>query len=71
MKTSNIFVLVALAVFVVVLGINFSQSASVYTGFEEASQRDQQVHIVGKWIKRDQASYDPQRDLFSSTCKIP
>ncbi len=64
MKTSNIFVLVALAVFVVVLGINFSQSASVYTGFEDAAQKNKQVHIVGTWVDRDQSSYDPSRDLF-------
>jgi len=64
MKTSHIIVLGFLAIFVVMLGINFSQSASVYTGFDQARATNKQVHIVGKWIKRDQASYDPQRDLF-------
>lgn len=64
MKTSHIIVLGFLAIFVVMLGINFSQSASVYTGFDHAKASNRQVHIVGKWIKRDQASYNPQRDLF-------
>jgi len=64
MKPTNIFVLVFLAVFVVALGINFSQATSLYTGFSEAKETGQQVHIVGKWINRDQASYDPQRDIF-------
>jgi cytochrome c-type biogenesis protein CcmE len=64
MKTSHLIVLGLLAIFVVVLGINFSQSASIYTGFGEAKASNRQVHIVGRWINRDQANYNPQRDLF-------
>ncbi len=64
MKTSHIIVLIVLALFVVGLGINFSQSASVYTGFSDPSARSRQVHIVGTWVDREQSSYDPQRDLF-------
>lgn len=67
MKTSNIFVLIALAVFVVILGINFSQSASVYTGFSDPTAQQKQVHVVGTWIERETAHYDPSRDLFQFT----
>lgn len=67
MKIKQIAVLVALAVFVVVLGINFSNSASVYTGFSDPTAKSKQVHIVGKWIERDNAAYDPSRDLFQFT----
>jgi cytochrome c-type biogenesis protein CcmE len=67
MKTKHIAVLGALALFVVLLGINFSQSASVYTGFSDPTAQAKQVHIVGEWIERETARYNPQRDLFQFT----
>ncbi len=65
MKTIHIIILVGLAIFVVSLGLNFSKSASIYTDFTHAEKVDKQVHIVGKWVNREQANYDAQRDLFT------
>jgi len=65
MKTIHIVVLAALAIFLVVLGINFSQSASVYTDFASAKASGKEVHIVGEWVERDAAQYDPATDLFT------
>ncbi|MCI4671525.1 MAG: cytochrome c maturation protein CcmE [Bacteroidia bacterium] len=64
MKPLNIIILVVLAVFIVGLGLNFSQSASIYTDFSNAKTTDKQVHIVGKWVNREQSQYHPERDLF-------
>lgn len=64
MKPINIIILVVLAIFIVGLGLNFTQSASIYTDFTHAKTVDKQVHIVGKWVNREQSQYDPSRDLF-------
>lgn len=65
MKTSNIIILALVAVFLVVLAINFTANASVYTDFSHAKQTGKQVHIVGEWVERDQSAYDPNQDLFT------
>ena len=66
MKTTHIVVLVALAVFLVALGLNLSESVSIYTDFATAKEKTgKQVHIAGKWTQREQAAYDPRRDLFT------
>mgnify|MGYP002078728537 CR=1 FL=1 len=65
MKTSNIILLAVVAVFLVVLAINFSANASIYTDFAHAKESGRQVHIVGEWVNREQSSYDPSRDLFT------
>ena len=64
MKTSHIIILVALAVFVVALGVNLSGSVSIYTDFATAKQSQEKVHIVGTWVEREQATYDVNQDLF-------
>jgi cytochrome c-type biogenesis protein CcmE len=66
MKTTHIVVLVALAVFLVALGLNLSESVSIYTDFATAKAKTgKQVHIVGTWTQREQSDYDPSRDLFT------
>ncbi|MEM7367664.1 MAG: cytochrome c maturation protein CcmE [Bacteroidota bacterium] len=65
MKPAHIIAIVALAIFLVALGVNLSQNASIYTDFATAKASNNQVHIVGKWVQRDQASYDQSQDLFS------
>ncbi|MEO0895412.1 MAG: cytochrome c maturation protein CcmE [Bacteroidota bacterium] len=64
MKTKQIIILVALAIFVVGIGLAFSGNSSVYTTFDQAKKLDKQVHIVGTWVNRDQSSYDVNQDLF-------
>ncbi|MDX2286294.1 MAG: cytochrome c maturation protein CcmE [Bacteroidia bacterium] len=65
MKPLHIAILAGLAVFMVALGVNFSQSASIYTDFATAKRKDKQVHIVGQWVDREAAHYDAAQDLFS------
>ncbi len=65
MKTTHIVLLIALAVFAVALGVNFSSQASIYTDFATAKASGDQVHIVGSWVNRDQAEYIQERDLFT------
>lgn len=65
MKTTHIIVLAVLAIFLVALGVNFSQSASIYTDFATARDSGKEVHIVGEWVQRDAAQYDPVQDLFT------
>lgn len=65
MKPIKIILLVALAIFMVALGLNFSESASIYTDFETAQKSGKEVHIVGKWVDREKAFYDADRDIFT------
>jgi len=64
MKTSSIILLVAIAVFAVTLGVNFAGNSSTYTDFADAKRTGDNVHIVGEWVLREQAAYDPNRDIF-------
>lgn len=64
MKTSSIVILAAIAVFAVALGLNFAGNTSLYTDFSTARKSGDNVHIVGQWVDRDQATYDNSRDLF-------
>lgn len=65
MKPGRIVLLALIAIFLVVLAINFSSNASVYTAFSDAKNRNGKVHIVGEWVQRENSQYDPQRDLFT------
>lgn len=65
MKPAHIIIIVGLAIFLMALGVNLSQNASIYTDFATAKASDNQVHIVGQWVQREEASYDQNQDLFS------
>ncbi|MEO1449248.1 MAG: cytochrome c maturation protein CcmE [Bacteroidota bacterium] len=66
MKRTQIIILVGLAIFMVALAMNLlTESASIYTDFATAEKATKDVHIVGEWVQRDQAHYDPSQDLFS------
>jgi len=65
MKPGKIILLAFIAVFIMVLAINFSQSASVYTDFSSAKSNEKKVHIVGEWVNRDASSYNATQDLFT------
>jgi len=52
------------AIFAVMLAVNFAQSMSIYTNFSVAKESGDYVHIVGKWVERDKASYNPNLDQF-------
>lgn len=64
MKTSSIVILIALALFVTVLGINLSSNASTYADFPTAKASGETVHVVGSWVQRDQTHYDNATDMF-------
>ncbi|MEM6633292.1 MAG: cytochrome c maturation protein CcmE [Bacteroidota bacterium] len=65
MKPGNIALLVFIAIFMVVLAVNFSQNASIYTDFRTAKESGRKVHIVGEWVNREASEYDSNRDLFT------
>ena len=65
MSIGKIILLGAIAIFTVVLGLTFSGNASIYTTFDHARETGKRVHIVGEWVQRDQANYDPGKDVFS------
>lgn len=39
-------------------------SAGKYTTFQRAKASGDVVHVAGKWVRRDDAHYYPERDLF-------
>lgn len=69
MKTVNIGLLVGIAIFAVV-GISVLSftgvlgGASKYVTFEQAKGETETVHVVGKWVNREQSFYDSQQDVF-------
>lgn len=65
MKPGKIVLLAAIALFLVVLAVNFSQNASTYTDFTTAERTQRHVHIVGEWVRRGEAVYDKENDLFT------
>ncbi len=65
MKSSHILILIGLALFIVMLGVNLSKNVSTYTDFATAKESGKQVHISGEWVRRDDTNYDPSRDLFT------
>lgn len=65
MKLSSIILLIIIALFTVGLAVNFSGNSSTYTTFSEAKKSQERVHIVGKWTKREESSYDPSQDIFT------
>ncbi len=65
MKPGKIILLAFIAIFLMVLAINFSQSASVYTDFGSAKVKGKKVHIVGEWVNRTASQYNSTSDLFT------
>ena len=67
MKKVTIILLVGLAV-VVGFGSLFMSDlvaeSTTYSDFKTAKENAEEVHVVGQWIRRDEAFYDTQRDLF-------
>jgi len=65
MKPGKIALLVFIALFMVVLAVNFSQNASIYTDFTTAKASGKKVHIVGEWVNREASEYNSTQDLFT------
>ena len=64
MKPFHIAILIGLAIFVAVLSIDLSTSASIYTDFSTAEVANKKVHIVGKWVQRDEVIETPYEFSF-------
>ncbi|MEL6675288.1 MAG: cytochrome c maturation protein CcmE [Bacteroidota bacterium] len=64
MSTRNIVLLVILAVAAVAFATSFGGNVSTYTTFDGAKATDRYAHIVGTWVNRDDAPYNPANDLF-------
>jgi cytochrome c-type biogenesis protein CcmE len=70
MKKASIGVLVAVAVVGItaislLAGMSLSTNASLYSTFSNAKVSGEDVHIAGKWVRRDEAHYDAEADIFS------
>lgn len=69
MKTINIGLLVGIAV-VAMLGLVFLATsgaiggASQYMTFAQAKSSPEDVHVVGSWVRREEAHYDSDQDVF-------
>ncbi len=65
MKPGKIIQLLVAALFTVFLAVSFSGNSSSYTTFPDARKSGNTVHIVGTWVNRETASYNPEEDVFS------
>jgi cytochrome c-type biogenesis protein CcmE len=64
MKPARIaLILVVAGVIGLLLFQSFSE-LSTYTDFATAKQTGKEVHIVGEWIERENAGYNPMEDKF-------
>ena len=67
MKRGSIFLLVGLAAafglaFTLFFMSDLVSEASMYTDFGTATRLKKKVHVVGKWVKRDEYTYNPETD---------
>jgi cytochrome c-type biogenesis protein CcmE len=65
MKTRTIVGIVLVAVFTGVLIVTQISSESYYTDFATARKTGDKVHIVAKWVDRENSFYDPNKDVFT------
>ncbi len=42
----------------------FGSAASQYSDFKTAKQQNKETHIIGKWVDKQKAFYDPEKDQF-------
>ena len=55
----------AIAAFSSVLLFSFGRQVGGYMDFAEAEATGSRAHVVGEWVQRDQAHYDPTSNLFT------
>jgi cytochrome c-type biogenesis protein CcmE len=65
MKTKSLVLLLLLAASFGGLLYFLSGSFSTYSDFAEAQKTGREVHVVAKWVDRDNAQYDPSTDQFT------
>lgn len=66
MKPRQLILLFAIAAVTAVLLFSLSQNLSMYTDFATAHREPgREVHVVGQWVRRGEASYSPAADQFS------
>ena len=64
MKRSTLIALISLAIGFGLLLSFYGSNISIYTDFQTAQKKQSEVHVIGTWVKRDQAFYDAQKDIF-------
>ena len=65
MKLKTIIGLIAIAGFSSLLLFSFGKQVGAYMDFAEAEASGARAHVVGTWVLKDQAHYDPVENLFS------
>ena len=65
MKAKTVIGLIAIVAFTSLLFFSFGQQVGGYMDFAEAEATGARAHVVGKWVDRDQAHYDPAENLFT------
>ena len=58
MKLRVLIGLVALAVFVSVLMVDLLSNASTFADFNTARKEGKTVHVIGKWVRKEEAKFD-------------
>lgn len=65
MRRNNVLLLAGLVLFAAVMIYSFSGSLSSYTDLATAQKTGQDVHVVGRWVRQQEAHYDPTADRFT------
>ena len=64
MKPKTLFLLLLVALAFGVSLLFLSDSFSTYTDFQTAAESGREVHVVARWVNRENAGYDPSLDEF-------
>jgi cytochrome c-type biogenesis protein CcmE len=64
MKPANIAILIAIAGFVTLLVSQAGAEMSRYATFADAKAEARELHVVGEWVNRDAANYNPNTNTF-------
>lgn len=65
MKTRNIVLLVLVAAGFAFLLTDMLSSASQFTDFASARKAEGEVHVVGRWVRRDETVLKPEANYYS------
>jgi cytochrome c-type biogenesis protein CcmE len=64
MKTRNLIILLALAGGFAVLLVDLLSNASEFAGFQYAQESGKEVHVIGRWVRKDEAVFKPEASYY-------
>ncbi|MBX3102919.1 MAG: cytochrome c maturation protein CcmE [Bacteroidetes bacterium] len=64
MKTRNLILLLALAAGFAILLVDLLSNASEFADFKHAQETGREVHVIGRWVRREEAVFKPEESYY-------